>query len=227
MEATMSSWSSYAIAFALGVLPAALTAQSDSTTRRDSIEARERLVKRMRQGAGLRVGSWQVRGLSSVSGSSSSLPAFEGYWQKGLDRHLVIETSAGLWSRAQRSSSTGAASSNSYVVPLLTSLKLYPATGPGAALEPFVTAGVGFTLGIDDGNAATGGIVGGGGGGGTMLIPGIGLKAGGGVEYHIGPAFGIVMQAGYQYVRFFQEVGSERTYKGLQMFGGVTYRFQF
>jgi hypothetical protein len=212
-----------AMAFAA---PALLSAQSDSTVRRDSIEARERLVKRMRAGAGLRIGSWQVRNLAVSGVSSGSLPAFEGYWQKGLDRHLVIETSAGLWSRSQRASTTGG-TSNSYVIPLLTSIKLYPTTGPGAALEPFMTAGVGFTLGIDDGSGSAGGLVGGGSSGQMMMIPGLGLKAGAGIEYHLGSAFGIVMQGGYQYVRFLQDMSGDRTYKGLQMFGGLTYRFQF
>ena len=218
------------IALALAGAPAALSAQSDSNrVRHDSVEARERLVKRMRAGAGFRIGSWGVRNLAQVSGtSSSSLPAFEGYWQKGLDRHVVIETSAGLWSRSQRSTSaTGGGTGNSYVIPLLTAIKLYPATDPGAALEPFMTAGAGFTLGVDDRNGAAGGLVGGGSSGGTILIPGLGLKAGGGVEYHLGSAFGLVMQAGYQYVRFFQEVGGDRTYKGPQVSGGMTYRFQF
>lgn len=217
------------VVFILLVLPVALMAQSDSTRSRDrdSIEARERLVKRMRAGAGVRLGSWQVRGLSQASGAtSSSLPAFEAYWQKGLDRHVVLETSAGIWTRTQRA---GSESVGSYVVPMLTAIKLYPMSGPENALEPFVTAGIGFTLGIDDRNDATaGGILGGGGGGGgTMLVPGFGLKAGTGVEYRLGSAFGLVAQAGYQYVRFFQDVGSDRTYKGLQLFGGMTYRFQF
>lgn len=208
--------------------PMVLAAQSDSAAaRRDSIDARERLVKRMRNGAGLRIGSWQVRGIGQAGASSSTLPAFEGYWQKGLDRHVVIETSAGLWSRTQRSTATGGGSASSYVIPMLTAIKLYPATDPGAALEPFMIAGLGFTLGIDDRSGSSGGVLGGTGSGGTMMIPGLGLKGGAGIEYHLGSAFGVVMQAGYQYVRFFQEVGTDRTYKGIQAMAGMSYRFQF
>jgi len=214
----------FGITIARLALPAALHAQSD-TVRRDSIDAHERLVKRQRQGAGIRLGSWQVQGLAPVSGTTTStLPAFEGYWQKGLDKHVVLETSAGLWSRTQHTSS---GSNGSYVVPMLTSIKLYPATVPGQAFEPFIVGGVGFTLGIDDQNSGTGGLVGGGGGGNTMLIPGLGLKTGVGIEYHIGSAFGLVVQTGYQYVRFFQDVGGDRTYKGVQLMTGMTYRFQF
>lgn len=220
------------VVLSLVAVPAGLMAQSDSASRReagrdrDSIEARERLVKRMRSGAGVRLGSWQVQSLTQVSGATtSSLPAFEGYWQKGLDRHVVLETSAGLWARTQRA---GGESVGSYVIPMLTSIKLYPATEPGQSLEPFITAGVGFTLGVDDRNGGSaGGLLGSSSGNGTMLVPGIGLKGGAGIEYRLGAAFGVVMQAGYQYVRFFQEVGSDRTYKGVQLFGGMTYRFQF
>ena len=228
------------LTLALAGPPALLAAQSDSTssasrsegrdttrTSRDNGDARENQVRRQRRGAGIRIGSWQVSSLSTVSGSTTStLPAFEGYWQRGLDRHVVLETSAGLWTRSQRSSSE---TMGSYIIPMLTSVKVYPATDPGAALEPFVMGGVGFTLGIDDRNSAgAGGVLGGSStGGGTLLVPGIGLKAGGGVEYHLGEAFGVAAQAGYQFIRFFQDVANDRTYRGMQVFAGVTYRFQF
>src|SRR5438132_349877 len=79
----------------------------------------ERAIKRERNGVGLRMGSWQVSGPAGVASSvSSTLPAFEGYWQKGIDRHVVIETSAGLWTRQQHATSPGGASSGSYVIPM-------------------------------------------------------------------------------------------------------------
>jgi hypothetical protein len=224
---------------ALGA-PSVVMAQSGGETRgdsahpraarfADSIELREKTIKRQRGGAGLRLGSWDVGGPAGASGSGiSTFPAMEGYWQRGLDRHVVIETSVGLWSRQQHATTPGGASSGSYVVPMLTSIKIYPTTNPGAVLEPFTMAGIGFTLGIDDQNGgSSGGLAGGGSSGGTNLIPGIGLKGGVGVEYHLGPAFGVQMQAGYQFVKFFQDVGADRTYKGMQVLGGLTYRFQF
>lgn len=212
--------------------PAIATAQTGSDTRRDyrdSVDVREREVKRQRQGAGLRIGTWRLASLSSVSGATySSLPAFEGYWQHGLDRHLAIETGVGFWQRTQHASSgAGNEQVASYVLPMTTSIKLYPATSPSDALEPFVMAGAGLTLGIDDRNTVSGGLLGGSGGNGTLLIPGIGLRVGGGVEYRLGSAFGVSVTAGYQYVRFFEEVGSDRTYKGMQVMGGLTYRFQY
>jgi hypothetical protein len=211
-------------------MPSVVTAQStgarSDTTRAqariiDSTELHERAIKRQRNGAGLRLGSWQVSGLSGFSSSAATMPALEGYWQKGLDRHLVVETSAGLWNRHD-------ASGASYVVPMLTSIKLYPATNPGAVLEPYTMAGIGFTLGIDDQNGgSSGGLVGGSSSGGMNLVPGLGLKGGAGIEYHLGSAFGVQFQAGYQFVKFFADVASNRTYKGVQLLGGLTYRFQF
>ena len=214
----------FAIAWA--VRPA--MAQSDSTSRHpDAGTSHENDVKRQRRGAGIRMGSWQVQDAATVTGATTStLPAFEGYWQHGLDKHVVLETSAGLWSRSQRS---GGETLGSYVIPMLTSVKVYPMTGPGSALEPFMMGGAGFTLGIDDRSASSaGGVLGGGSGnGGTMIVPGIGLKIGGGVEYHLGQAFGVAVQGGYQYIRFLEDVANERTFKGVQMFAGLTYRFQF
>ncbi len=221
-----------AAVLALATLPA--TGLSQSARRdtepaiRDSADAREAAVRRQRRGAGLRSGSWQQSGLTTASGAAySTTPAFEGYFQRGLDRHLVIETSAGFWSRSQRANSgSGSEEIRSYVVPFLTSLKLYPATGPEQPLEPFLSAGVGFTLGVDDRNTVSGGLLGGT-GGGTVMLVGVGAKGGAGIEYRLGPAFGVTAAGGYQYVRFFEAVGGERTYKGVQIFGGLTYRFQY
>lgn len=103
---------------------------------------------------------------------------------------------------------------------------MYPGTGPEAALEPFLAAGAGFTLGVDDRSAVGGGLLGGG-SGGTIMVAGVGLKGGAGVEYRFSRAFGLSVLAGYQYVRFFEDVGGDRSYKGLVVFGGLTYRFQY
>ena len=219
------------LALAISGTPAVAMAQNSNDShreQRDSIDVREREVRRQRQGAGLRVGSWRMNGLTQTSGATySSLPAFEGYWQKGLDRHIALETGFGFWQRTQRAnSSAGSESIGSYVVPMTTSIKVYPATSPGDALEPFMIAGAGFTLGVDDRNTVSGGLLGGG-NSGTLIIPGIGIRGGAGVEYHLGAAFGLSVTAGYQFVRFFDYVGNDRTYKGMQLMGGVVYRFQY
>ena len=43
----------------------------------------------------------------------------------------------------------------------------------------------------------------------------------------LGRAFGFVAGTNYQYVHFFDQVANARVYKGLQLLGGLTYRFQF
>jgi hypothetical protein len=202
----------------------------DRQARPDSADQAERRVKRMREGAGLRVGTWMVSNLATASGASSStLPAFEGYWQKGLDRHLAIETSAGLWHRQlSAGSGTSAETVGSFVIPLLTSIKLYPFTGPEQQLEPFVSAGVGFAMGLEKQNTVGGGLLGGGSANnGVSLVAGVGLKGGAGLDYHFSQAFGLSAGAAYQWVLYAQSVGGQSDYKGFVLFGGLTYRFQY
>jgi hypothetical protein len=186
----------------------------------DSLSVREATVRRQRKAAGVRTGAWGVQNLATGP-SFSQTPAFEGYLQRGLDRHLVIESSAGFWYRSER---TTTGRNNAYIIPMMTSLKLYPATGPEHALEPFISAGVGFTMGIDDRDGG-GGLAGS--TGGTALMIGLGAKGGAGVEYRLGSTFGVTLGAGYQYIRFFEDMGGARTYRGTQVFGGLTYRFQY
>lgn len=186
-------------------------------------------VKRQRQGAGLDVGTWAVSNLNNPSGTSSStLPAFEGYWQKGLDRHLVLETSAGLWHRQQNSGSGSTAESvGSFVIPLFTTLKLFPFTGPEDRLEPVVGAGVGFVLGLEKQNTVSGGLLGGGGGSALNIVAGVGARGDAGVEYRFSQAFGLTALAGYQYIVFAQDVGGQSSYQGPVLYLGLTYRFQY
>ena len=198
--------------------------------RPDSAEQAVQRVKRMRDGAGLMVGSWMVSNLATVSGASSStLPDFEAYWQKGLDRHLAIETSAGLWHR-QLSAGSGpsAETDGSFLLPLLTTIKLYPFTGPERPLEPFVAAGVGFVMGLEKQNTVGGGLLGGGSANnGVGLTAGVGLKGGAGLEYHFSRAFGLGLGANYQWILFGQDVGGQSDYKGFGVSLGLTYRFQY
>lgn len=99
----------------------------------------ERAATLKRKGAGLRVGAWWVQDLSQVSGVDySQWPSFEGYFQKGLDLHLTIETTLGLWRRSQE---TDQERVQSFVIPAFTALKMYPFTRPGDRLEPYLSAG--------------------------------------------------------------------------------------
>ena len=216
----------------LGTASSRLAAQApaQAPAHPDTADQAVKRVKREREGAGLRVGSWMVSNLATPSGASSStLPAIEGYWQKGLDRHLVIETSAGLWHRQQSSGSGPSAESvGSFVVPMFTSLKLFPFTGPEDKLEPLLTAGAGFVLGLDKQNTVSGGLLGGGGGSSSLnIVAGVGVKGGAGFEWRFSEAFGLNALAGYQYIVFAQDVGGQGSYKGLVLYAGLTYRFQY
>lgn len=192
------------------------------------VEQRARL---QRQGAGLRGGWWNVRGLTEQSGVAySNSPFFEGYFQRGLDLHLAIESSIGLWRRQQRTTTTGPLGGvqehevNSYVVPLFTAIRFFPVTRPGTTIEPYVNAGVGFGLGIDDRTSA-GGLLGG--GGGTQILTGFGFKGGVGVELRMTRALALDITGRYHWIRFGGDLGGERTYAGPGVDLGISYRFQY
>ena len=213
--------------------PAASDSAGEDATGRESPEER---AERERREAGLRVGVFQARGLTSVEGAAyATTPAFEGYFQKGLDQHLAIESSVGFWRRSQWQEgsgggvfgSEGGERVDSYVVPILTSVKFYPFTVPGAGVEPYVTGGLGFALGIDDRENTSGGFLGVGGSDGTAILTGLGFKAGAGVELRLGEAFGVGLGGRYQWTRYGHEVGGARTYQGWTFDGGLLYRFQY
>jgi hypothetical protein len=182
-----------------------------------------------RQGAGLMFGVWNVQGVDREGVAASTWPFIDGYFQRGLDRHLAIESTAGLWRREEtetRGGLTGQTTTRrtTYVVPLLTGLRFYP-TEPGTRIEPFVSGAIGFALGIEDNEGAGGGLLGG--GGGTRVETGFGFRAAGGVELALSRAFGVAGGAGYQWIRFGSPVGAVDTYRGIRVTGGLTYRFQY
>ena len=228
--------------FALGAGPAVAKAADDSAVEqkvehkeeKTRIEEHVEAVKLQRRGAGLRVGVWDVQGLAKVDGAEySQSPAFEAYFQKGLDTHLVIESGLGLWRRTQHvqeSGSFGSSSSEqikSYILPAFSAIKVYPLTRPETPLEPYVDAGIGFVLGIDDREVSNGGLLGAGTDAGTKFGTGYGFKAGSGLEWKFSRAFGLNAGASYQWIQFTQDLGGARTFKGLRFNGGLTYRFQY
>ena len=193
----------------------------------------ERAARLARRGAGVQVGVWQVRGLQQPSGvTHSETPLVEGYFRKGLDRHLALETTVSFWRRTQVARQGGGLLGgeteeriSSYIIPQLTSLKFYPLTTPAQRAEPYLVGGAGFALGIDDRESTAGGVFGT--DGGTAMTAGFGLKGGAGVEWRVSRAFGLSAGARYQWFRFLQELGGERTFGGFGVDGGLTYRFQF
>jgi hypothetical protein len=173
--------------------------------------------------------------LTATSGAAvSKTPALEGYVRRGLDLHLAIEHSVGVWRRTQSVTQTssdplgGTTQSTStletYVIPQFTSIALYPITRPEQRFEPYLKGGAGFALGVEDRSGTGGGLFT---GGGASLVPGYGLSGSAGVELRLSNALGLTGAGRYQWIRFFQELSSERTYEGFGAEVGVTYRFQF
>jgi hypothetical protein len=193
----------------------------------------EREARLARSGAGLRAGAWFVTELREVVGATTSTwPYAEGYFQRGIDRHLVVESTLGVWRRREShpgSPGIGGAppqTVTAYVVPLLTALKFYPATGPDASFGPYAKAGAGFALGIEDRQGGAGGLLGGR-GGGTSIETGFGVGGELGADFRLSPAFGLTVGGRYQWLRFGSDVGGNATFGGFGLVGGLTYRFRY
>ena len=191
-------------------------------------EARANMARR---GAGVNLGTWSLLDTPSGTGvRTSDSPLLEGYFRKGIDKHLALETTVGIWRREIETPATGglggspAATTSAILLPQFTGLKLYPFTTPDDAFEPYVSAGVGFTLGFQSGSG--GGALGGG-GGGSGIIPGVGAGGGVGVEWRFSTAFGLAAGAHYTYIHFFQDLAGTQMYRGLGVKAGLTYRFQY
>jgi hypothetical protein len=187
------------------------------------------------RGAGLTAGTWDLRGVEPPSGVEvSTMPMISGWFRKGLDRHLALENGIGVWRRVQTTPPTGGLGGSpgeevqSWVIAQTTAVRLFPFTGPGARLEPFVIGGAGVTLGIDDRETNGGGILGGAAGAtGVAIVPGFSLQGGLGTELRLGASFGLTVGGRYQWTRFLQDFGGERTYQGPVLEAGFTYRFRY
>lgn len=185
----------------------------------------EREGRMARRGGGVRVGAWNVDDPSRADARFSRSLQFELFLQRGLDERLVLENSAAVWRRLTRERQAIPAASDtvetrSYIIPLLTSLKYFPFTGPGSRLEPFILGGLGFAVGIEDQsqNAL--------GGGGTTIVTGFGVKAAAGIEVRIG-SLGVAGDARYQWMKLSDELGLESTFGGAGLEGGLTFRFRY
>lgn len=211
--------------------PAAEEEETEPKRSRDP----ERRAKLDRRGAGLRIGNWLVEDLEKVEGGEyDETPSFEGYFQKGLDLHLTLESTLGLWRRTQETvDPDGLGGSKrervrSYIIPAFTAIKFFPLTRPGDPVEPYVNAGIGFGFAIEDEKTETN-IIGGGTStsGNTNFLGGFGFKIGTGLDWWFSQAFALTGGARYQWIRFGQEVGGEQTYKGYAFDAGIAYRFQY
>ena len=223
------------LAFAPAVGPAQQPAQRVARDSGGAASDVERGARLARRGGGVRAGAWDVRGLSaSADADVSTTLALEGYVRRGLDLHLAIEHSVSVWRRTQKVTQTstsplgGTTQSTStletYVVPQFTSIVFFPLTRPEHRVEPYVKAGAGFALGVDDRSGSGGGLFA---DAGMSLVPGYGVTGGAGVEWRLTEALGLTGAGRYQWIRFFQELDSRRTFEGFGADIGVTYRFQF
>jgi hypothetical protein len=197
----------------------------------------ERAAELQRRVGGVQGGVWLPRDLPEVQGADySTMPFFTGFARRGLDRHLAWETTVSFWRRTQEreisgglGGSGGTESVTTYVVPLLTSLTFFPVTGPESVFEPFLRAGLGLTLGVDDRQGtAGGGLLGSGAREGVIMYTGIGARGGVGADLWLSRTLGLTVAGQYQWVRFLEgEPGGMATYQGPVLEAGLLYRFQF
>lgn len=212
----------------------ALTAGAQTPARdpESDAETRARLARRA---AGLTVGSWDLRGIEPPSTVEvATMPMISGFMRKGLDSRLALENGIGVWRRVQNSPATGglggtpAEEVQSWVIAQTTAIRFYPATDAGATFEPWVLGGAGFTFGLDDRDTQGGGLLGGSSGGpGLQIVPGFSLQGGLGAEWWFSESLGLNGGARYQWTRFLQDFGGERTYQGPVYEVGLSYKFRY
>lgn len=205
-----------------GQATTAATSPSDTTAKTPDLVKRAQLARR---GGGLRVGPWHLNGQQPSSGETgATLPAFEGFVRTGLDQHLLLENSVGVWRQRQATAASGgilgtsSAVADNYIIPQFTSILFYPFTSPSDRVEPYIRGGLGLSLGVQDPQS---------GGGSISFTPGFGITSGLGVEWRMTEALGLAVSTRYQWIRFFQEFGPQQTYQGPVVEAGITYRFQF
>jgi len=208
-------------------------ADAQVTTSRTTTESKAEADARMaRRGAGVTVGLWSlVDDPATGSSTTTDSPIAEGYFRKGLDRHLALETTAGVWRRVIEKPATGglggtpAGKTTAILIPQMTSIKLYPFTGPTNTFEPFISAGLGITLGLQS-ESGSGGLFGSS-GGVSNLLPAVGASFATGFEWRFSQAFGLAAGGHYTYIQFFEDLAGERLYRGTGARVGMTYRFQY
>lgn len=209
-----------------------LTAQDSTQAKLTAAETRARLA---RSAAGMMVGPWELRGIEPPSGVNvSTLPMFSFFLRKGLDARLALENGLSVWRRVQENPATGgfggtsAEEVQSWVVAQTTAVRFFPITDAGATFEPWVLGGAGFTLGIDDRETSGGGVLGGSSGAtGVAIVPGVSLQGGAGAEWWFSESLALNAGARYQWTRFLQDFGGERTYQGPAYEVGLTYKFRY
>jgi len=223
---------SAALLLALSLTASEMSAQDSTRSEESGAETRARLA---RKAAGIVVGPWELRGVEPPAGvEASTLPMFSFFLRKGLDARLALENGLGVWRRVQEIPATGGIGGTpgeevqSWVVAQTTAVRFFPATDAGATLEPWLLGGAGFTLGIDDRETSGGGVLGGSSGAaGVVIVPGVSLQGGAGAEWWFSESLALNVGARYQWTRFLEDFGGERTYQGPAYEAGLTYKFRY
>jgi hypothetical protein len=217
---------------AVAVILSLVARDGSAQEKKKEMSAAEEKASLARRGAGLILGSWSlVDDPATGSSTSTDSPIGEGFFRKGLDKHLALETTIGVWRRIIEDPGTPGpfgtpgGKTTVFLVPQMTSIKLYPFTTPENAFEPYISGGAGFTIGLTN-ESGSGGIVGGG-GGVTGLVAGIGGRLQTGVEWRFSQAFGLAAGGHYTYIQFFDKLAGEEMYRGTGITVGMTYRFQY
>ena len=184
-------------------------------------------AQRARNGAGLQISSWQPE--APAGSISTSTASFRGYFTNGLDQHLAWENTLGYWARTSKWSETqpliGTTNHElqTHLVPTITGLRLYPLTTSGNSIEPYVTAGVGPVLGIQQ-QKASGALTA---DQTTTMLVGLGVRAGVGVDLWATQVFGITAGGHFESASFGQDMVDQRLYKAWGVDFGFSYRFQY
>jgi len=178
-----------------------------------------------RRGGGVTVSAWRVgppdivRAVQPVYKRSVLADA---YFRRGLSDHLALESSLGYWRRTSERPGTAAQTDTTrvYIIPLVTALRIYPLTTVRNPVEPYVQAGAGFSIGVQQQSESTAGQR-------RSIAFGFGVKAAVGVEVHAYGPVGVTVGGHYQGVRFGQTVDEQEAFGGTGLQGGITYRFNF
>jgi hypothetical protein len=184
-------------------------------------------TEQLRNGAGLQVSSWQPD--KPIGFDNTGTMAFQGYLLKGLDLHLAWDNTLGFWQRTTKWSDTqpifGTTNHelDTYLVPTITALRLYPFTTPEKLVEPYMSAGVGPVFGIQQmkisGSFTPENT--------TNMLAGFGVRAGAGVDIRGAGPFGVTLGGHFESASFGEEMVGERVYQAWGADFGLTYRFQY
>ncbi|HEX6558794.1 MAG TPA: hypothetical protein VF021_05010 [Longimicrobiales bacterium] len=177
-----------------------------------------------RRGLGIVVGNWVVPRpdiVRAVQPTYRRSLMGEIHFRRELTERVVLETSVGAWRRiSERPSALGSTvTTRTYIVPLLTALRVFPITTVRNSIEPYLVGGAGLAVGVQQQSENSPG------GGGRSIVTGVGVRAGAGIEIHVYDRFGVLLGGHVQGVRFGEAVDEQEAFAGAGVQGGLSYRF--